>query len=122
MFSRRYARRGLYQKVGSSQQSTGLDEVGMIVDDQLHTMPMDFSRGLQQAIYRGAEVVQGLDHDHIDFVPDNGTINRSQPWQPVAALCGAGNAIYPDGDNRPATGIVDLEVIGPTSTAIRVQV
>jgi hypothetical protein len=67
-------------------------------------------------------VVQGLDNNHIDLTPGNGTNDRSQPWQPVAALCGAGNAIYPDGDNRPATGIVDLEVIGPTSTAIRVQV
>jgi hypothetical protein len=41
----------------------------MIVDDWLHTMPIKFGQGLQQAIYRGAEVVQGLDNDHIDLVP-----------------------------------------------------
>ena len=96
--------------------------VSMIVDDQLHTMPMKFSQGLQQAIYRGAEVVQGLDHDGIDLVPGNGTKNRSQPWQTVPALRDADNAINLDGDDRPATCEVDQEVIGPGSTAIRVQV
>ena len=51
----------------------------MIVDDQLHPMPMKCSQCLQQAINRGAEVVQGLDNDGIDLVPGNGTKNRSQP-------------------------------------------
>ena len=64
------------QNIGSSQQSTGLDQVGMIVDDQRHTMPMKLSQGLQQAIYRGAEVVQGLDNDVINLMPDNGTKDR----------------------------------------------
>ena len=76
----------------------------MIVDDQLHTMPIKFGQGFQQAIDRGAEVVQGLDNDGIDLVPGNGTKNRSQPWQPVPALCDADNAINLDGDDRPATG------------------
>ena len=52
-------------KVGSSQQYAGLNSEGMIVDDQLHSMPMRFSQGLQQAINRGAEVMHRLDHDHI---------------------------------------------------------
>ena len=107
------------QQVGGGQHSASFyrtTRVSMIVDDQLHTMPMKFGQGLQQAIYRGAEVVQGLDNDRIDLAPDNGTINRSQPWQPVPALRDAGNAIYPDGDDRPATGEVDQEVIGPGST------
>jgi hypothetical protein len=38
---------GLHQKVGSSQQSAGLDSVGMIVNNELHTMPMKFSQGIQ---------------------------------------------------------------------------
>ena len=66
--------------IGDSQQSAGLNSVGIIVDDQLHTMPMKLSQGLQQAIYRGAEVVQGLDNDGINLTPDNGTKDRSQPW------------------------------------------
>ena len=87
----------------------------MIVDDQLHTMPMKFSQGLQQAINREAEVVQGLDNDGIDLMPDNGTKDRRQPWQPVPGLCDADNAINLDGDDRPATREVDQEVIGPAS-------
>ena len=50
----------------------------MIVKDQRNTLPMKFSQGLQQAIHREAEVVQGLDHDRIDLVPGNGTKDRSQ--------------------------------------------
>ena len=89
----------------------------MIVDDQLHTMPMKFGQGVQQAIDREAEVVQGLDHDHIDFVPGNGTKDRSQPWQPVPALRDADKAVNLDGDDRPATGgnsilQVDVAVLG----------
>ena len=49
-------------------------------------------------------------------MPGNGTKNRSQPWQPVPALCDADNAIDLDGDDRPAMREVDQEVIGPAST------
>ena len=52
----------------------------MIVDDQLHTMSIKFGQGFQQGINRGAEVMQGLDNDGIDLVPDNSTKDRSQPW------------------------------------------
>jgi hypothetical protein len=45
---------------------------------------------------------QGLDNNHIDLTPNNGTQNSSQPWQPVPALCDARNAIKPVGDDRPA--------------------
>jgi hypothetical protein len=48
-------------------------------------------------------------------VPGDGTKNRSQPWQPVPALCDADNAIDLDGDDRPAMREVDQEVIGPAS-------
>ena len=96
----------------------------MIVDDQLHTMPMKFGQGLQQAIDRGAEVVQGLDNDGIDLVPGNGTKNRSQPWQPVPALRDADHAINLDGDDRPATGgnsilQVNEAVLDPISSVRR---
>ena len=36
------------------------------MDDQRHVMPMKCSQGLQQAMNRGAEVVQRLDNDGID--------------------------------------------------------
>jgi hypothetical protein len=52
----------------------------MIVDDQLHTMPIEFGQGLQKALDREAEMVQGLNNDGIDLVPGNGTKDRSQPW------------------------------------------
>jgi hypothetical protein len=48
----------------------------MIVDDQLHPMPTKLSQGLQQAVHRGAEVVQGLDNDGIDLVPGNSAEDR----------------------------------------------
>ena len=75
------------------------------MDDQRHTMPMKFSQGIQQAINRGAEVVQGLDNDHIDLAPGDGTKNRSQPWQPVPALWNADSAINVGGNDRPAAGV-----------------
>ena len=37
----------VHQNVGSSQPSAGLNSVGMIVDGQLHAMPMKYSLGLQ---------------------------------------------------------------------------
>jgi hypothetical protein len=65
--------------IGDSQQSACLNSVSMFVDGQLHTMPTKLSQGLQQAVHRGAEVVQGLDNDGIDLVPDNGTTDRRHP-------------------------------------------
>ena len=80
MFSRRYARRASTRRSAAANNPPVSTSVGMIVDDQLHTMPMKCSQGLQQAIDRGAEVVQGLDNDGINLVPGNGTKDRSQPW------------------------------------------
>ena len=47
---------------------------------------------------------RGLDHDGIDLVPGNGTKDRSQPRQPVPALCDADSTINLGGDDRPAIG------------------
>jgi hypothetical protein len=54
----------------------------------------------------------GLDNDHIDLGPDHDTQNRSQPWQPVPALCDAGKVINLDGNDRQGTSEVDQEVSG----------
>ena len=86
------------------------------MDDQRHVMPMKCSQGLQQAMNRGAEVVQRLDNDGIDLAPGNGTKDRSQPSQPVPGLRDADRTINLDGNDRPATGNnsipqVDEEVI-----------
>ena len=43
-------------------------------------MQIKCSQGLQQALDREAEVVQGLENDGINLAPGNGTENRSQPW------------------------------------------